>query len=80
IATQAIAAIDICLWDLKAKRSGLPLSKLLGAHRDSVACYNTSGVFLSSSVEEIRDAIDHSIASGIGVIGIERLFDPFEVE
>lgn len=71
IATQAIAAIDICLWDLKAKRAGLPLAKLLGAHRDSVACYNTSGGFLSSSVEEIRDAIDHSIASGIGGIKIK---------
>lgn len=71
IATQAIAAIDICLWDLKAKRAGLPLAKLLGAHRDSVACYNTSGGFLSSTVEEIRDAIDHSIASGIGGIKIK---------
>ena len=36
VATQAIAAFDIALWDLKAKRAGLPLAKLLGAHRDSV--------------------------------------------
>ena len=47
LATQAIAAFDIALWDLKAKRAGLPLAKLLGAHRDSVPCYNTSGGFLS---------------------------------
>lgn len=43
LATQAIASIDIALWDLKAKRANLPLAKLLGAHRDSVQCYNTSG-------------------------------------
>jgi len=70
IATQAIAAMDIALWDLKAKRAGLPLAKLLGAHRDSVACYNTSGGFLSSSVEEICAAIDRSLAAGIGGIKI----------
>ena len=71
IATQAIAAMDIALWDLKAKRAGLPLAKLLGAHRDSVACYNTSGGFLSSSVEEICAAIDRSLAAGIGGIKIK---------
>ncbi len=31
---------------MKAKRAGLPLAKLLGSHRDSVQCYNTSGGFL----------------------------------
>ena len=36
LSTQAIAAFDVALWDLKAKRAGLPLAKLLGAHRDSV--------------------------------------------
>ena len=46
LAAQAIAAFDIALWDCKAKRARLPLAKLLGAHRDSVQCYNTSGGFL----------------------------------
>ena len=35
VATQAIAALDVALWDLKARRAGLPLAKLIGAHRDS---------------------------------------------
>ena len=51
VATQALAAIDVALWDLKAKRAGLPLAKLLGAHRDSVRTYNTSGGFLNASLE-----------------------------
>jgi L-alanine-DL-glutamate epimerase-like enolase superfamily enzyme len=71
LATQAIAAIDIALWDMKAKRAALPLAKLLGAHRNSVRCYNTSGGFFSSSIEEIRDNIDASIAAGIGGIKIK---------
>lgn len=71
LATQAIAAFDNALWDLKAKRAGLPLAKLLGAHRDSVACYNTSGGFLSAPIEEILDNIERSLAEGIGGIKIK---------
>jgi L-alanine-DL-glutamate epimerase-like enolase superfamily enzyme len=48
MALQAIAALDTALWDLKAKRADLPLSKLLGAYRDSVRCYNTSGGYLQA--------------------------------
>lgn len=43
LSAQAIAPLDTALWDLKARRAGLPLAKLLGAHRDAVPCYNTSG-------------------------------------
>ncbi|MDZ4134350.1 MAG: mandelate racemase/muconate lactonizing enzyme family protein [Paracoccaceae bacterium] len=71
LAVQAIAAFDIALWDLKAKRASLPLSKLLGAHRDSVQCYNTSGGFLSSPLEEVLENVDRSIDLGIGGIKIK---------
>jgi L-alanine-DL-glutamate epimerase-like enolase superfamily enzyme len=71
LAVQAIAAFDIALWDLKAKRAGLPLAKLLGAHRDSVQCYNTSGGFLSSPIEEVLENVERSIAEGIGGIKIK---------
>jgi L-alanine-DL-glutamate epimerase-like enolase superfamily enzyme len=71
LSTQAIAAIDIALWDVKAKRADLPLAKLLGSHRDGVSCYNTSGGFLSTPLEEMLDNIDHALASGIGGIKIK---------
>ncbi len=71
LATQAIAAFDIALWDMKAKRAGLPLAKLLGAHRDSVRCYNTSGGFLSMPIEQVLDNISKSLDSGIGGIKIK---------
>lgn len=54
VATQALAAIDIALYDLKAKRAGLPLAKLLGSYRDSVQTYNSSGGFLNASLEEVK--------------------------
>ncbi|MGD6755581.1 L-talarate/galactarate dehydratase [Streptomyces sp. BH105] len=71
VATQAIAALDIALWDLKAKRAGLPLAKLLGAHRDSVQTYNTSGGFLHTPTEQVLENATASLASGIGGIKIK---------
>ncbi|MFG2007431.1 mandelate racemase/muconate lactonizing enzyme family protein [Spirillospora sp. NPDC048911] len=71
LATQAIAAIDIALWDLKAKRAGLPLAKLIGAHRDSVRCYNTSGGFLHTPLDQVIDNAKASLERGIGGIKIK---------
>ncbi len=71
VATQAIAALDIALHDLKARRAGLPLSKLLGSHRDSVRTYNTSGGFLHTPLPEVLERADASLAAGIGGIKIK---------
>lgn len=71
LAAQAIAAIDIALWDLKARRAGLPLAKLLGAHRDSVRCYNTSGGFLHAPLEEVLDNAEAAVAAGIGGVKLK---------
>ncbi len=71
LATQAVAAFDIALWDLKAKRAGLPLAKLLGAHRDSVRCYNTSGGFLHTPTEQVLENATVSLAGGSGGIKIK---------
>ncbi|NGN64822.1 mandelate racemase/muconate lactonizing enzyme family protein [Streptomyces sp. A7024] len=71
LATQAIAAIDVALWDLKARRAGLPLAKLLGAHRDAVRCYNTSGGFLHTPIDEVCANATASLERGIGGIKIK---------
>lgn len=81
VATQALAAIDVALYDLKAKRANLPLAKLLGAHRDTVRTYNTSGGFLSASLDEVKEAALKSLEAGIGGIKIKvGLPDPAEDE
>ncbi|HEY9012074.1 MAG TPA: mandelate racemase/muconate lactonizing enzyme family protein [Devosia sp.] len=71
LSTQAIAAFDVALWDMKAKRAGLPLAKLLGARRDSVSCYNTSGGFLSTPIDQLVANCEASIAAGIGGLKIK---------
>ncbi|MBI3226843.1 MAG: mandelate racemase/muconate lactonizing enzyme family protein [Mycolicibacterium cosmeticum] len=71
VATQAIAAFDIALWDLKAKRAGLPIAKLIGSHRDSVPTYNTSGGFLHTPIEQVLENASAALSSGIGGIKIK---------
>jgi L-alanine-DL-glutamate epimerase-like enolase superfamily enzyme len=71
MSTQAIGAFDVALYDLKAKRAGLSLAKLLGAHRDSVACYNTSGGFLHTPLEQLLVNAAASRERGIGGIKLK---------
>jgi L-talarate/galactarate dehydratase len=71
LATQAIAAFDIGLWDLKAKRAGLPLAKLLGAQRDGVLAYNTSGGYLSSPLDEVLRNVEVNLGRGVSGIKLK---------
>ncbi|MBX7443277.1 MULTISPECIES: mandelate racemase/muconate lactonizing enzyme family protein [unclassified Arthrobacter] len=71
VATQALAAVDIALYDLKARRAGLPLAKFLGSYRDSVRTYNTSGGFLNATLDEVKARASQSIEEGIGGIKIK---------
>ncbi|MFA5709020.1 mandelate racemase/muconate lactonizing enzyme family protein [Mycolicibacterium sp.] len=50
----AVAAIDIALWDLKGKRAGMPLFKLLGGARHSVEAYASTPEF-----EDVSRYFDH---------------------
>jgi L-alanine-DL-glutamate epimerase-like enolase superfamily enzyme len=52
IASMAIAAVDVALWDLKAKLLNLPLVGLFGAVHDEVAVYGSGG-FTSYTDDEL---------------------------
>ena len=71
LAVQALGAFDVALYDLKARRAGLSLAKLLGAWRDSVACYNTSGGFLHTPLEQLLVNAAASRERGIGGIKLK---------
>lgn len=44
---RAISAIDIALWDLRAKELGIPLSHLLGTYRrETLPAYASGGVYV----------------------------------
>jgi len=68
---QAIGAFDVALYDLKARRAGLSLAKLLGPYRDSVQCYNSSGGFLHTPLDHLKVNAATSIERGIGGIKVK---------
>jgi L-alanine-DL-glutamate epimerase-like enolase superfamily enzyme len=43
VAATAISAVDVALWDVKARLLGLRLARLLGMARDSVPIYGSGG-------------------------------------
>lgn len=57
-AGYAISAVDVALWDLKARVLELPLYKLLGACRQDVAVYGSGG-FTTYSPEQLASQLGH---------------------
>ena len=63
----AISAIDIALWDLKAKRAGLPLWQLLGGHDPEVAAY-AGGIDLFFPLEKLLAQTQSNLDKGFHAI------------
>lgn len=59
IAFCAISAVDIALWDLKAKALGLPLYKLLGPYTDSVPVYGSGGWTNFTETELVEEQLSY---------------------
>ncbi len=64
VAATAISAVDVALWDLKAKLLDVALSTLLGRAHDAVPVYGSGG-FTSYSVGRLREQLGGWAASGM---------------
>jgi L-alanine-DL-glutamate epimerase-like enolase superfamily enzyme len=61
---MAIAAVDLALWDLKARLLGLPLCRLIGMAHDRVPVYGSGG-FTAYPVERLTEQLAGWVQSGI---------------
>jgi len=63
----ALSALDIGLWDLAAKRAGLPLWRLLGGYAPRVPCY-AGGIDLEMPLEALLAQTDANLEKGFRAI------------
>jgi L-alanine-DL-glutamate epimerase-like enolase superfamily enzyme len=82
IGSSAVAAVDVALWDLKAKLLDLPLVSLLGAVHEEVPVYGSGG-FCSYSDGQLAEQLAGWVEEGIPrvkmKIGREPERDPVRV-
>lgn len=69
VTMAAIAAVDVALWDIKAKVAGLPLYQLLGgASRERVRTYGHAS---GADLPELFDSIRARLAQGYPAIRVQ---------
>jgi L-rhamnonate dehydratase len=80
--SHAIAAVDLALWDIKAKLAGEPLWRLMGGARSRVPVYATCGFSfldddgLVESMRRMTEAGYWSVKMQVGRPGLDDRKDP----
>ena len=67
IASFAMAAVDIALWDLKAKLADEPLWRFLGGHENRVRAY-AGGIDLELPLDELKEQTRKNLERGFQAI------------
>jgi L-alanine-DL-glutamate epimerase-like enolase superfamily enzyme len=70
IGFMALSAVDIALWDLRARLLDQPLVDVLGGVRDEAAVYGSGG-FTSYSLERLAEQLAGWVAQGIPRVKIK---------
>ena len=77
---NAIAGVDIALWDIKGKAANMPVYQLLGGTRNTIPCYVTGGYYQDGKttadlVQECETYVDmgyNAIKLKIGHVPVEE--------
>ncbi|HET7402472.1 MAG TPA: enolase C-terminal domain-like protein, partial [Usitatibacter sp.] len=77
ICAMAISALDIALWDLKGKLTGLSLLAMLGASRDAIMAYGSGG-FTSYSAGQLHDQLGGWASAGFRAVKMKVGREPTE--
>ncbi len=67
IAAAALSAVDMALWDLKAKLLHQPLARLLGLMREAAPVYGSGG-FTTYSDAQLRKQLEGWVSQGIPAV------------
>ena len=72
LATRAISAIDVALWDIKGKVSGRSIHQLLGGYRDTIPAYVAGGYYEpGKGTEGLRTEMRTHLAGGARAVKVK---------
>ena len=70
IASFAISAVDIALWDLRGRRTGMPLWKMTGGAGNRCKAYR-GGIDLEFPLPKLLESVDGYLAEGFNGVKIK---------
>ena len=76
VSMNAVGAIDVALWDIAGKATGLPVYKLLGGYRDKVRAY--ASILARDSLKDYGDYAKTLVAQGYTAIKLHVRGTPKE--
>src|SRR5438046_7927934 len=71
---HSLALVDCALWDLAGRAVGLPVYKLLGAHRDALPAYASSLTY--ATLADFQREVDAWLEHGFRAIKLQVWGDP----
>jgi L-alanine-DL-glutamate epimerase-like enolase superfamily enzyme len=80
VASLAISAIDIALWDIRGKAFGVPLARLLGGLRDRVPAYASGALTRTTPTDKLERAATALVEKGYRQIKAQMAVDGLEAE
>jgi L-alanine-DL-glutamate epimerase-like enolase superfamily enzyme len=75
IGSMAVSAVDLALWDLKARLLGQPLYRVLPAFRDEVPVYGSGG-FTNYPLARLAEQVGRWAAAGLPRMKVKTSRDP----
>lgn len=77
IQPEAISGVDIALWDILGKKTGMPLWKLFGgAYRDRVTAYKSIGGGADMTPRQMVEKVEQALREGFRAVKIRMDWGP----
>ena len=75
VGAMAVSAVDVALWDLKARLLDLPLIRILPAYHDRVPVYGSGG-FTNYPLDRLTEQLEGWVAQGVPRVKLKTSREP----
>ncbi|MFW6055813.1 MAG: mandelate racemase/muconate lactonizing enzyme family protein [Chloroflexota bacterium] len=76
LGVMALSAVDMALWNLRAKSLGMPLANLLGGFRDEVPVYASNYLWRDRSIDQLQNEAASLVDQGFKAVKMRMGWKP----